>query len=189
MCFAWFNVKGSDNTLLTQWLLFVVKLSVQSNGYRFPRFKRAMTMIETFESAVVVFQVLHSHPLWMPRACAQRVEHHLASLVRGYKVLANESHQLGVLGYGLKPKLHACDHIAKDLGRQLHANAPRVLSPMATSCESTESIIGHVSRLARHVSSRTVTTWVMERVTIKAKTSILKSKLRFRRTVGRNSKR
>ena len=83
----------------------------------------------------------------------------------GTKVLANESHQLGVLGYGLKPKLHACDHIAKDLGRQLHANAPRVLSPMATSCESTESIIGHVSRLARHVFlTKQWTTWVMERV-------------------------
>ena len=179
--FAWFNVKGSDNTLLTAWLLFVVKLSVESNGYRYPRLEAAL--IETFTSAVVVFEVLHSHKLWLERFCAQRVQHHLTVIVRGYKVLAHESKSLRRVGYGLKPKLHACDHLSRDLERQLKSEAPRVLNPMAYSCEANESMVGHVSRLARRVSSRTVGYRVLERVRIKVKSMILKmkSQLRFGR--------
>ena len=111
--FAWFNVKGSDNTLLTSWLLFTVKLSKQTNGPRYPELEEPL--IEILSSSEVVFQVLHSHELWLTRTCGQRVQHHLTILLRGYKVLAKASKDLSLVGYGLKPKLHACDHINKDL--------------------------------------------------------------------------
>ena len=187
--FPWFNVKGSDNTLLTSWLLFVVSLSVQSHGHRYRKLELAL--IETLQSATIVFQVLHSHPLWLERRCAQRVQHHLKILVRGYKVLAFEAKTMQICGYGMKPKLHACDHIARDLDQQLKNNSPRVLNPMAFSCESNESMVGHVSRLARRVSSRTVSIRVLERVTIRVKSLILKvnkPRLRFgRRGQGKRS--
>ena len=99
-------------------------------------------------------------------------------------MLAFEAKTLQICGYGLKPKLHACDHIAKDLDQQLKNNSPRVLNPMAFSCESNESMVGHVSRLARRVSSRTVSVRVLERVTIRVKSLILKvnkPRLRFGR--------
>ena len=165
--FAWFNVKGSDNTLLTLWLLHTIKLSVEQGGRGYPRFESAL--LETLESAKVVFEILHSHSLWLRRVCAQRVQHHLAVVVRGYKVLAREAKQLNVVSYGLKPKLHALDHIGKDLGKQLKDKAPLVLNPLAWSCEANESVVGHVSRLARRVDSRTCGTRVFDRLCIKVK--------------------
>ena len=172
--FAWFNVKGCDNTLLTEWLLFVVRLSVLSNGSRHPALEAAI--IETFESAKVVFDVLHSHPLWMNRTCGVRVQHHLTILVRGYKVLAQQARHLNIVAYGLKPKLHCLDHISKDLKKQIDFNAPRILNPMVFSCEANESVVGHLSRLARRVSSRTVSDRVIDRVCIKMKSEIMRYK-------------
>ena len=92
---------------------------------------------------------------------------------------------LNIVGYGLKPKLHACDHISKDLKRQLLANVPRVLNPLIFSCEANESMVGHVSRISRRVSARTVNTRVLDRVCIKVKYLLSKGKLRPRHNKGR----
>ena len=173
-CFPWFNVKGSDNTLLTSWLLFFVKLSVQSFGHRHLDFERAI--IETFESTTVIFDVLHSHPLWMSRACGIRVQHHLAVMVRGYKVLAQEARKLNLVAYGFKPKMHSLDHIGKDLKRQVQSGAPKVFNPMVFGCEANESVVGHLSRLSRRVSSRTVSHRVIDRICIKMKSEFGKYK-------------
>lgn len=177
--FAWFNVKGSDTTLLTHWLLFQMK-TWSRTASRHPRFESAV--VETLESAKTVFEVLHSHPLWMTRTCGQRVQYHLTVMVRGYKVLAQEAMNLGVVGFGLKPKLHACDHIVKDMRRQLLSNACKIFNPLAFSCEANESVVGHVSRIARRVNTRTCSVRVMERVRIKVKSLIgqFKAKLRTR---------
>ena len=186
--FAWFNVKGSDNTLLTLWLLHAIKLSVEQGGRGYPRFESAL--LETLESAKVVFEILHSHSLWLSRVCAQRVQHHLAVVVRGYKVLAREAKRLNVVSYGLKPKLHALDHIGKDFQKQLKDKAPLVLNPLAWSCEANESVVGHVSRLARRVDSRTCGTRVFDRICIKVKGLLSKyGKFKTRRTHGSRKSR
>ena len=160
-------MKGSDKTLLTFWFLDTIKLSVEHGGRGHPRFESAL--LEKLESAKVVLEILHSHSLWLGRVCAQRVQHHLAVMVRGYKVLAREAKRLNVVSYGLKPKLHALDHIGKDLRKQLKDKAPLVLNPLAWSCEANESVAGHVSRLARRVDSRTCGTRVFDRLCIKVK--------------------
>ena len=170
--FAWFNVKGCDNTLLTQWLLFVVKLSVQNFGYKYPQFETAL--IETLTSATIVFGVCHSHGLWLKRTCGARVQHHLTVILRGYLVLAAETQKLGIVAFGLKPKLHALDHINKDLAKQIKAKNHRILNPLMWSCEANESVIGHVSRISRRVSTRTASTRVIDRICIKTKQLLLK---------------
>lgn len=182
--FAWFNVKGSDNTLIVEWLLFFVKISRRNNS-RFPLFENAI--VETLESARIVFGVLHHHGLWLNRTCGQRVQHHLSLLIRGYKVVAYQAMSMNFVAFGLKPKLHALDHISKELLKQLKSGSPMILNPMSFSCEANESIIGHVSRIARRVSSRTVGLRIIERIAIRVKGSILKflkvkTKLRPRRT-------
>ena len=179
--FAWCNVKGSDNTLITSWLLFFIKLSSQ-NDSRHARLEQVL--IETLTCALTVFEILHSHPLWLHRVCAQRVQHHLATVLRGFKVLAKMAKDLSVPAFGLKPKLHACDHISRDIKRQLQSKAPKVLNPLAFSCEANESVVGHVSRISRRVSSRTVSGRVLDRICIKTKllAKKFKAKLRHRRT-------
>lgn len=186
--FAWANVKGSDNTLLTQWLIFTVKLAQQTQS-RHPKLESAL--VETLEAAKTIFDILHSHSLWLDRACAQRVQHYMTVLLRGFKVLATLAKSLNVPAYALKPKLHACDHINRDLKRQLSNKAPKVLNPLAFSCEANESIIGHISRLSRRVNSRTVSCRVLDCVCIKVKNQVVKFKasLRLRRDGGHQRKR
>ena len=181
--FAWANVKGSDNTLISHWLLFFIKLSRSSKGPQQADLEAVLT--EVFASAVILFEVLHSHPLWLHRICAQRCQHHLTVVLRGFKMCAKIAKDLNIVGYGLKPKLHACDHISKDLKRQLLANVPRVLNPLIFSCEANESMVGHVSRISRRVSARTVNTRVLDRVCIKVKYLLSKGKLRPRHNKGR----
>lgn len=178
--FSWSNVKGSDNTLMTLWLIFFLKLIRQTNGPRHGRLELAM--IEVLESAKVAFEIMHSHGLWMDRRCGQRVQHHLTVVVRGYKVLAKIAKEMSLVAFGLKPKLHACDHIGKELKMQLSGDAPRILNPMAFSCEANESVVGHVSRLSRRVSSRTVSSRVLDRVCVKMKSQVIK--LRTRQNSG-----
>ena len=181
--FAWFNTKGSDTTLLTAWLLFTVKLSIETNGYRYQKLETAL--VETLGSAKSVFQLLRSHPLWLRRHCAQRAQHHLTVMLRGYKVLAREARNLKVVAYGFKPKLHAVDHINKDLRKQIKGKSPLILNPMAFSCEANESVVGHVSEIARRVNSRLASTRVLDRITIKVKSVVRKYKTQFKLRTGR----
>ena len=165
------------------WLLFTVKLSIETNGYRYQKLETAL--VETLGSAKSVFQLLHSHPLWLRRHCAQRAQHHLTVMLRGYKVLAREARNLKVVAYGLKPKLHAVDHINKDLRKQIKGKSPLILNPMAFSCEANESVVGHVSRIARRVNSRLASTRVLDRITIKVKSVVRKYKTQFKLRTGR----
>ena len=159
---------------MTQWVLHVVRLSRESRGPVNDALEGAL--IEACESAIALFAVLHSHPLWMDRVCGQRCQHHLLVMIRAYRFLALESRRLGVVGFGLKPKMHALHHISKSLKSQLQSNAPRILNPLVFSCEANESVVGHVSRIARRVSSRTVSLRVLERVLIRTKALIRKRK-------------
>ena len=61
--FGWANVKGSDTTLMTQWVLHVVRLSREFRGPVHDVFERAV--IQSCESAITLFKVLHSHGLWL----------------------------------------------------------------------------------------------------------------------------
>ena len=85
---------------------------------------------------------------------------------------------------GWSPSCTHVNHISRDIKRQLQSKAPKVLNPLAFSCEANESVVGHVSRISRRVSSRTVSGRVLDRICIKTKllAKKFKAKLRHRRT-------
>ena len=168
--FPWANCKGSDVTLLTSWLLFIVKLLMQSGDVQHEHVRYFAILRETLESTEQFFDVLYSHGLWLPRICGRRVLHHLNVMLKGYKLLAQEVKKLNVVAYSLKPKLHAMRHIAREISRQLEIQSPRILNVLAFSCEPNEDMVGHVARLSRRVSARTVNNRVLDRVCIKMKT-------------------
>ena len=64
--------------------------------------------------------------------------------------------------------------------RQLQSKAPKVLNPLVFSCEANESVVGHVSRISRRVSSRTVSGRVLDRICIKTKLLAKKFKAKLR---------
>lgn len=97
--------------------------------------------------------------------------HHVMVMLKGYKRLAHESAKLDLVAYSLKPKLHSMRHIAGDIENQLRSGAPKILNILAFSCEPNEDMVGHVARLSRRVSARTVNHRVFDRVCIRMKTS------------------
>ena len=171
--FPWFNGKGSDTTLVTHWLLWFLRAMP-------PDPKRIYhAMQQTLSSAIVFFDLVHSHGLWLEPLCAQRAQHHLSVMLRGYKFCAAESFRSGVIAYGLKPKLHSMHHVNKDLLRQLRLKLPLILNPMMFSCESNEDMVGRISRLARRVSARTCNSRVFDRLLFKTK-ALLRKKSKHR---------
>ena len=171
-CFPWVNCKGSDTTLLTHWLLFFLRVQI---GPVDDSHKRLCSALEqTLQSAIIVWQILHTHRVWLNRPCAQRLEHHLLRALRGFKVAAAECHGLGLAGFGLKPKLHALHHVVKDVESQLNSGALRILNPLVFSCEGNEDMVGRISRLARRVSARCVNKRVFDRLMYKTKALIRK---------------
>ena len=166
--FPWFNAKGSDNTLVTRWLLWFLRAMPPDPGQIY------LAMQQCLNSATVFFDLLHTHPLWLEPACARRAQHHLSVMLRGYKYCAAESHRKGVFAFGLKPKLHSLHHVNKDLLRQLRRKLPLILNPMIFSCEANEDAVGRLSRLARKVSARTCNARVFDGVMYKTKALLRK---------------
>ena len=168
--FPWANVKGSDCMLLTSFLLFLVKLAIKNGSVKEGHLVFFKIIKETLQSVEVFFSILYSHGLWLSRKCGQRVLHHLMVMLKGYKRLAHESAKLDLVAYSLKPKLHSMRHIAGDIENQLRSGAPKILNILAFSCEPNEDMVGHVARLSRRVSARTVNHRVFDRVCIRMKT-------------------
>ena len=174
--FPWSNVKGSDNTLLTLWLRFFLKNLKRTNGFRLEHGALLNAGLEALESATVFWDILNGHKLWLSRHCAQRLEHHLVVMMRAFKVCAREARQLQIVAFSLKPKLHALDHIRRNISQQIQDGAPLILSPLAFACEANEDVVGKASRLARRVSSRTVSSNLLTRISLKTKALVRKRK-------------
>lgn len=80
-----------------------------------------------------------------------------------------------MVAFGLKPKFHALAHLAHEIRVQLKMGNQLALNPLAWGNEQNEDTIGHVCRLTRRVSVRTVTTRVLQRMFLK-KYALLKRK-------------
>ena len=148
--FAWINAKGSDVTLLLMWLDFVTGLFC---GMHDSHVLRAIH--QATRGALDYIGVMHSHPLWLRRACAQVQVHAGYTFVRGYMWLATNSMEQGMAGYRLRPKLHYMCHLLKETQDQLLRGSEHILSSAAFLCETNEDFIGRVSRTSRRVAART----------------------------------
>ncbi|CAE7681954.1 unnamed protein product [Symbiodinium microadriaticum] len=67
--YPWANVKGSDCTLMTDWLLFFTRNQIGDVKPEHQSFISALQ--QTLASAVAFWSILHSHGLWLDRYCAQ----------------------------------------------------------------------------------------------------------------------
>ena len=172
--FPWINCKGSDTSLLTRWLLFFITHQMSKAGDSREHTLLFNAMTQSLSSALVFWDILHSHPLWMQRKCGQRLQHHLSRMIRGFKFCAAQTRGLGFNGFGLKLKLHGLHHLSKDLLIQLRTKAKRILNPLCFSCEANEDEVGKVARLSRKVSSRLVNTRVFDRICFKTRALLRK---------------
>ena len=162
------NSKGGDSMLLLRWLRWFLRLNLQDpvvSGYD----QVLRLALYCCDSVLDMFQLVHSHKLWLERSCATVLYIHIMRLLRSYKLLGQRSIRLHVRAFMLKPKTHALHHIAYTLKSQLEGGSPLVLNPESAGCEPNEDYIGRVSRLSRKVGAQVVDLRVIQRVFLKTR--------------------
>lgn len=171
---AWSNSKGSDTTLLNQWLCWFAKLHLQMPTQVSMQHEHMLrTFVHTSQASFDMFDVLYSHGVWLNRSCAKLVYLKILQLMRGYKSLAHQALQLNIVAWGMKPKFHALHYVYFDLRSQLQKGCKLCLNPIVWGNEQNEDTIGRVSRLSKVVSVRTITQRVLNRYFLK-KRALLK---------------
>ena len=145
--------KGSDSVLACCFLVFFVQLKLRSLQDQ-SHAVLLHAMLETLQGGIDFTAVMHSHGVFLTRACARFMMKSGYRLLRGYAYLAdtciNERRRL----YALRPKLHFFHHTLRDMQDQLDRGDTCVLSPGIFNCEANEDFIGRISRISRRVSPR-----------------------------------
>ena len=111
MSAPWVNAKGSDAMSLLRWLAWFLRLNLRhpvQAGFDV----LLTTMLQTCESILSIFQLLHSHMLVLERPCATKLYVLVLRTLRGYRKLGLWALQLSMRAFIIKPKAHALHHIA-----------------------------------------------------------------------------
>ena len=165
--FAWVNCKGSESTMLLQWLQSQTSI-ILTRPKEAGDVITIRAMNQTVEAALFT-GVMHSHGLWLPRACSQLLVDSGLSFLRGYNFLAQDCIDRSVTGFRLRPKLHYMGHIILDQQMQLGRGAEYTLSPAIALCEQNEDFIGRLSRVSRRVAARTCSLRTVQRYLVKVR--------------------
>ena len=161
--FAWSNTKGSDTTLLLQYIVFFVSLLLQRPDLPRTHASLFRTLKKTIAEAQKAFEMMYSHGLWLRRACAQNLYLRWMSVLSGYRSLAQQSLGMGLTFFALKPKFHALHHVAFEIRQGLQGSGPLIANPIAWNCEMGEDLIGRICSLSLKVSVRTINRRVLQR--------------------------
>ena len=162
----WVATKGSDTTLMLQWLSFYVGLTLQGNPLA-AHVQLLKDMHRLCKATVESMSMLHTHGLWMERACGRLLYIQLMRTLRGYQLFGSKCLSMGYRAFIQKPKNHALHHVAWSLKQQLVLGSPLILNPEAFSCEPDEDFIGRVSRLSRKLDVRKQGSRVFARMFLK----------------------
>ena len=165
--FPWSNSKGSDTTLLLDFLRWYCSLQRSTLDTLPPHLQMHRKLLKlissTSDHCLKIFDVCNSHGLWLPRTCAQCLWVHIQATLAGYQALAKAALEIKVHAFGLKPKWHGLQHVGLELQRALECPAPLILSPLTWACEMNEDHIGKICNLALKVSTRTINVRVLQR--------------------------
>ena len=160
------NSKGSDTMLLLKWCLWVCRLNC-----KFPTVlghdELLEGMAQTCQAGIDAFRLMHSHPLFLERACARHLYVLFMRIIRGYRWLGRQALTMGKRCFALKPKAHALHHCAYNLRSDLSNGNILVPSPQMYSCEIDEDFMGRICRLSRKVNIRTTDRQVIMRYFLK----------------------
>ncbi|CAE7342714.1 unnamed protein product, partial [Symbiodinium sp. CCMP2456] len=161
--FAWSNTKGSDTTLLLQYIKFFVTILLQRPSLPRSHAHLFRALRKTITESQEAFEIMYSHGLWLRRPCAQQLYLRLMSVLSGYQYVAKQALTMGLTFYSLKPKFHAIHHLAYDLRVALLAEAKLIPNPITWNCEMGEDLIGRICSLSLKVSVTTINKRVLQR--------------------------
>ena len=160
--FPYLGGKGSDTTMVLTFLQFFLKLC--KRDMRDGSDENVLRgMMQLTDGLLNFTSMQYSHDLWLPRECAEFM--YLQGLValRSYGYLARHCMGLGKRFFGMRPKFHLLAETVFELKSCVTLGHTWILSPVIYNCEVNEDFIGRVSRISRHVSSRTVVLRTLQR--------------------------
>ena len=166
----WTNSKGSDTTLILQYLRFYVGLLVESQEWKqLPCYDMLGLCRDLLQNSLEMSRLIYSHNLFLERDCAAKLYLHMKIVLRSYKRLAKYFVDQAKAGFRLKPKYHALAHLCYDLRVALKGTSPLVLSPIVWACEQNEDHIGRISRMSRVLATKTLTLRLTQRYFLKSR--------------------
>lgn len=177
--YPWVNSKGSDTMLLVGWLNAVAadfKSSLLDDDHQ----EFMDLLLQTTAATVKFFKLLYAHPCTVSRKCAMQTYTFGTQIINGYVLLAAKTPNIGLCGFGIKPKIHLFKHMLYSYKVLLLSGCERFVNLLLFNCEQNEDLIGRMSRLSRRLDSRQVSRRCLECYLLKA--GMLWT--RFKRTHG-----
>ena len=169
--FPWLGGKGADTVTCLMFLDFMVATFLREN--KNPAHTPLLqAMRETMRGGLDFLGVMHSHDLFLPRACASFMHRAGLTLLRGYSYLAQASMDHHLKLFCLRPKCHYFMHTLYEMSQQLAAGHEWVVSPSIFNCEANEDFIGRISRLSRKVSPKICSQRVLDRYLLGVKLAL-----------------
>eukprot|EP00439_Symbiodinium_sp_Y106_P009138 s1566_g1.t1 len=167
--FPWISCKGSDTTLLMEWL--AVQTRAFLNDILDPSHAEVLeTMNRAARAGDDWTKALYKHGIFLTRRCALALYREERRFLLNYNKLSHIClHTLKFPGYALKPKIHMLAHTAWEQHQWLVQGLEWIPSPIIFSCEANEDMVGRVSRLARRTHQRTTSHVTLEMFLIKSK--------------------
>ena len=151
--FPWFNVKGSDATLLLRWM-YTLLTELIMTAERPANHGLLSTMRATAQAGDDFYRLMYAHNLWLAPKCAAQLVQYSTAFLNGYVLLAQHAFDQRLTTFAMVPKIHAYRHLILDLERALEAQHTAVINPLAWNNELGEDLVGRVCRLARRVDVR-----------------------------------
>ena len=168
--YPFMSVKGSDTTLLMEWLCVATRAFI--NSATNPEHVALLEKLNATARAGNDFmKALYKHGMFLPKACGWAIYNECRKFIRLYNDLAFTSlHDLHFYGFGMKPKFHMVCHTALEMKTLLeNPEMSLLLSPLVFSCEANEDAIGRLSRISRRVHQATVCHSTLEKYLVKSK--------------------
>ena len=167
--FPWISCKGSDTTLLMEWL--AVQTRAFLNDILDPSHAEVLeTMNRAARAGDDWTKASYKHGIFLTRRCALALYREERRFLLNYNKLSHIClHTLKFPGYALKPKIHMLAHTAWEQHQWLVQGLEWIPSPIIFSCEANEDMVGRVSRLARRTHQRTTSHVTLEMFLIKSK--------------------
>ena len=166
--FPYMNTKGSDTTLLMQWLCDILPGIINQSRHD-DHAKAFKLMLEVGRAGLACSDSLYKHFLFYDRSCAMSFLDNGNRFLFGYARLAKEMLPKPFSAFAMIPKVHAMKHFMVEFRSFLQSSRRLILSPLASGCEVNEDLIGRLCRLSRRVDPRTMQTRVLQLYCIKAK--------------------
>ena len=167
--YPWVNGKGSEITLLLMWVDFYIDELLRKPLKCSDDAVPLRAMLQMVRGGLNWIGIMHSHGIWLPRACAQTQVDAGLSFIRGYSFLAQYCMERRVAGFRLRPKLHYLHHLVMEAQSQLQGDASWVLNCAVFLCEQNEDFIGRLARVSRRVAAATAGLRTTQRYLVKVR--------------------